>query len=442
MASIAERIALGEIGLEGEIEICTMNPLTGRPWQYQKVKNVVCQSMYDYIRLLIKTSLTQTMYYGWYMKGLAPIPELASKASGGSTIYDLKNPAGFLYLTDGLLPEDRFHYVLDGNIVGFGDLSNSASADLKKGMLTPSASYSFCNEVYRRWDFASDRGKGAITKISLARNGTGAYGEEVAINGTSMRYAFNINGEYWICRAVSKTEIRFERIGIEGRNVVNLGDVITSLPDAPITFSTVPTDLYFCYNSTANKVYISSSSITYNSDYDAGLFCMNLDGSECEFIPFSTYHMNRIYGFSSKDNLLMLYTQESYNSKYKVIFDVQENTIVKRESVSDTIAFNNTFEISRKFYAVYGSTLYTIIDDTFALQSVSVGRPIAIGDAKIIDIVGDKAIMASDANGFPIVYSVPADDKHPCNLMTEKLLPEPVVKGDMPMYVGYTLRLV
>lgn len=468
--SLTDRLLLGEIGIEGEFEIGITNPLTGRLYRHVKSKNVITNGMYEYLRMA-QVDLLRTLYYNGNGH---PRCRNGLKADAGM-IYDYPIPAVYgVCLTDGVLPENTARRLVDGNIIAYGTSNAAVSTNEKLGNLTPSECYALYNKVVRRWDFSSDKGNGTFSKISLRTPySTGGYYEVIAVGSgfdntdplintycaISPPYIYNLPSNYGLKKYVLT----------EGENRQN--SLVASLKKPAVNWGE---QAYLIDGSTDKGVKLHDNYEISLVDFTTGQvikkgYYTDWKNEEGKGISSGlVYASNRslCFYYNSK-----VYWYQKSSGIYEADFDTMVISKISAEIISD-FETNDHFEI-----AIEGNNIYTRNYTTKAVYKID-GNALTAGgfvyekivsyadmyqvNCQLFGVEEGKYIKFAhnDTQGYkkdgstymttsigisrvPLVDNAGAGmNASQLDLMAEKLLPEPITKDNMPMYVSYTLKLV
>ena len=475
--SLTDRLLLGEIGIEGEFEIGITNPLTGRLYRHVKSKNVITDGMYEYLRM-VQWDLLRTLY----LDSSSPRCQCGISRNSG-VLGGYPYPAiHAVHLTDGSLPEDQTRRVLDGNTIAYGTSNASVSTDTKLGVITPSECYALYNRIVRRWDFPSDKGNGTFSKICLAspyeacRYDVIAVGASISGSSDAVRYGYFLNSQpfvYYSANASTRVE---KHLLVEGG----------------YTKTTLVSELK------KPNTYDLSSKYRIDGNTDMGLYS---DTYRIALVDFTTgdikkggYYSDWKYADGSsvsseilKDTyrpLWFYYDGKAYWHKMDYGFYVgdYDTMLVSRISTEVIDDFNFSTSAGYTFeFAIKGNNIYVRNNSTKALYKID-GSALKRGSVKcemiapyatmfggvynmLYDVVDGECakFFHVDPDGYtsntsPAITYMPKSsgisrvpfvdnagsgpNASQLQLMAEKLLPEPITKDNMPMYVSYTLKLV
>lgn len=468
--SLTDRLLLGEIGIEGEFEIGITNPLTGRLYHHVKSKNVITDGMYEYLRMvqfdLLRTMLEVTNYLQPRCRSGIPMD------SGMSSSYP-KAAVASVYLTDGVLPENKTRRLIDGNTIAYGTTNATVSTDNKLGVLTPGECYALHDKVVRRWDFPSDKGNGTFSKISLGNTLKSCYYEVIGVGGEIgrlMKERYGLVSQPYVYYFPSASTSIEKHFITEGQNTKNTLVANLKRPDSysrdhyKIDGNTdrgvqfYDYEVYLVDFTTGEKIKGGYYNVWKN---DAGKTISSEIFREVDY-GINFYYNERFYLYCRRPG---------YEGFYMVDFD---SMVVSKivDGIIDDFTADTYFETVVQSDSIYAggyttSTVYKIDGNSLKNGSFSyeivVPYAVMYGVSGILYGVDDGRYIKffhGDDGGYSInnitympsssgISRVPIVDNagagpnaSQLELMAEKLLPEPITKDNMPMYVSYTLKLV
>lgn len=478
MANMMEKIAMGGLSLRGKIDLQITNVLTGRPYYKFQDHNLVLNGLYEYLKMLCIAALCS--YDGCYTyrpmtclgmgnRANDPIMSSSGFAVGLNNSYVsgndrnppttssdavLKCPVERVVLTDGMEPEYVGRYGICGNIVAEADFRTAVSSGGKFGTFTYAKSLEDMRHIYRRWDWTSANGNGSISRIQLcsSQNLFPVFDRTKSIS--RLEYP-NITGTF-VCSVDNKLVFfqtpTKDNITIRAYEInVDTGaftEKETSIVPSDFGISQVSSGTYLFARGPGQTVYIvcNAGSGRYLHVYTYDLESNSL--SAFELYDYSLIYNGLAWMYCREDGELVLFTHGN-NAPSLLSISLTEKKVYKLPHSFDRISVNQIAGISEfdgRYVTLISSSRKIVIDTTTNTYQEkryyhftnfsSYGNRFAMRVNGLIYIL---SIYKSEVIPFMQIDCVPDFDNLIC-AMTDRLLPEPVVKDNMPMYVGYTLE--
>lgn len=468
MADMIEKIAMGGLTLRGNIDLQITDPLTGRAYYKFEDHNLVLDGLYEYLKMLCIAALCS--YDGHYT--YRPMTCLGSRTTdessfsgfaltsvqtptgdasrGPSTDKDcgaLKSPVHRIVLTDGAAAEDARHTDLIGNIVAEANLSTAASSGGTKGVFSYAKSYENWRKLYRRWDWSSANGNGKIGRLHLCTARALFSMLDRARSRVEMRcfplfsgtYLGTIENRKYFCTDIDSSifAIRCVTYDVE---TLTCTEQTASFSVRDAGFNSYP-------SSASYTLVVSGENGTTHfvcrcyRNYYTQVYTLHADGSLTGFEVGLIYDGGVAY--LGKDGKLILH---SVYEKYAISLETHEVTKLATLKERTYGIQSGLIRYADDRYIVYrGYDAYYFNTETNETTSIStrIGS-FGTGDDNFFYLRQNGVYYLvqtyrSDSIPYTQIDVVPEPERM-LYTMTEKLLPEPVTKDNMPMYVGYTLE--
>lgn len=464
MADMIEKIAMGGLALRGHIDLQITDPLTGRAYYKFEDHNLVLDGLYEYLKMLCIAALcSYNGAYGYrpmtvfgsgsteegYFDGFAlvsvktPTGDASRGPSTDSGYGVLKSPVHRIVLTDGAEPEDVRHTDIIGNIIAEANLSTAASSGGTKGVFSYAKSYENWRRLYRRWDWSSANGNGKIGRLHLCtaralmplldRTQSRSALSALTFSGT---YLGTIGNRLFFCTNCSASEVAI--------NCVTYDAVTMTYTEQAATldlsgYNSYPNSQTLAIGEgTGGVVYLASRC----NNYYFHIYTLYADGTLTGMEVGYRLDNSIYYVYLQGDGALVLY---SYRYKYAVSLETKAVTgVALPASISSNVGLQQCVDGHIKVCSGNTTAPYTYDLDTeidVATQTgAGFGRFNGLAYYLLQDgVVYRLACYQSDTIPYTQIDAIPDLDRK-LYTMTERLLPEPVVKDNMPMYVGYTLE--
>ncbi len=417
----------------------------------------------------------------------------------------LKNPVEGIFITDSTAAPNAGDVSIDGNVTALADFRTVVTSGSQYGTFTYTASRESFRDFYRRWDWTSANGNGTLSKIflgmiggripNMVRSLSEAWGpsNNPAISG---RFAGQIGTTQFYITENNDGVVTILRLDFDVQT--KQFSTRTYTVDFPALGATVkPVGTYLAVKATSNSDLVYVIPHTCNASSKGCIGILTLSTGACRVIDFtatSSYYNYIYYTTSSTDwqyrNVTFCATDG--NDIYMIVYDntalVRINPIAGETNASqvyrlrrdygstsesffhgltEDLGFNVGASESEFYYDVLGSDgsvqrlyLYQQYESYDYEPRYSTLKSACIYGSSIIWKGGNVfnalypagnyyyLVRCSSSGGQmdailkpSVVYTDPAYS-FGCQIMTAKLLPEPVVKNDMPMYIGYTLEFV
>lgn len=512
-----DRIAISDFEIRGHVDLQITNPLTGKPYYKFEDHNMVMDGLYTYLKTLCIIALSS---YNGGPYSYRPLTSMAGYAgvkspyeygqliysfsdyitesanSGSATLPPstsngsrLKCPIDQIVITDSLVSPSANDVSVDGNIVAMADSRTAVSSGSKYGVFSYAKCIETFSKLYRRWDWASTNGNGALSKIMLCQTtpilhqfdfsssaastesditsrGLDAFVGKYAIKSRYTNSIFSI-----IVYKIDTNTPSIKMIGTIEFSNTGLTSTVTGrrysiIPTSDTTAVIIPNsvsdrnklhvykvDLSTCEILSAREMYGTSSSTSSNP--------VALSSSTSPNPNNPSAYMN-----SSGDIIVITYSYTyrlpdsgdklEYRSginKTNRFGDIRtwlyDYAYKNDKDVCSVVEFGDTIRF------VSGSTYYTINTTAPSLATEIIYNHAntynKFCDSNTIILLGFSEPMfnlespyrivgISGIGNAPYIQVDKVASPDLLKVMTARLLPEPINKQDMPMYVGYTLK--
>lgn len=407
----------------------------------------------------------------------------------------IKSPIDMILLTDSTAEPSSNAVLPDGNITALADMRTVATSGSKFGTFTYARSIECFSKVYRRWDWSSANGNGLISKIMLCQSapflmpidlnasraslnsvntsGSSGVGELRCMVGNYVLYTKKVNSVVTanICK-LDKTEpsytklcsISFENLGLSSTVTSKYFSMIliSSTRLLLVTHAVSDTKKLHVYeidttsgelvsaremygaNSASSDTPVTLADSTGESAYNP--IAYQDDNGDVIVITYSyTYRLpatgNKLEFISRKHSAKERLQNTLYNSYLtpgkRSVSPTEFGSTIKYISndlyyVCDTTTGEYTTTNIGAYTAMYSTYFYSYNNLIYTGLN---NAPFALNSP--FEVV---SISMSPTSPFIQVDTVLSPVAQQC--MTARLLPEPIEKNDMAMYVGYTLEFV
>ena len=416
----------------------------------------------------------------------------------------LKNPVEGVFITDSVVAPASGDLCIDGNITAQADFRTVVASGSQLGTFTYSASHESFKEFYRRWDWTSANGNGTLSKIFLgmvsgklpnlirSRSASWLPSDNPAITG---RFAGQIGTTQFYITDNTNGVVTIQRIDFDIQTKRFSSRTYTI--DFPALGATVkPVGTYLAVKATSNSDLVYVVPHTCNNTTKGCIAILTLSTGACRVIDFTatTSYYNYIYSNTSATDWQsrnVCFCKTVGNDIYMIVGNscslVRIDPIagetnaaqvyrLRRDygsasenffhGLSEDLGFSVGSQESEFYYDVMNSDgsvqhyyltqqqnydyepRYTTTRSACIYGSSLIWKGGNVLNALYPDADCYYLVRCSASGGQAdairkpsLLYTNPAYSLG-CQIMTAKLLPEPVVKNDMPMYIGYTLEFV
>ncbi len=477
MADMMEKIAMGGLSMRGEIDLQITNPLTGRPYYKFQDHNMVLDGLYAYLKMLCIAALCS--YGGWY--GHRPMTCLGASNQSSNPMMDLsgfaiglnnytstgndtfppstsksavlKCPVERVVLTDGVEPENSGRYGICGNIVAEADFRTAVSSGGTQGTFTYAKSLEDMRRIYRRWDWTSANGNGTIGRIQLCSlsNPFPMFDTTKSLSmlkspKTSGTFIGSYENRLLFFQTLTSDMITIRACEIDVDTGAFTEQETSIVPsDFGVTTEVIVSSLLMD-KGPGKTVYIvgNASSGKYLHVYTYDIENNTLSVFQLYDYSLSFYRL--VWMYCGEDGNLTLFSNGN-NKPCLLSISPTEKTAKQLPHSLEPLSFLGIAGINEfdgRYLTWINASTKIVIDTTtnkYWQKSYSHfknfdGNRFAMKVNGVIYIV---SIYSSSTIPYMQIDCIPDFDNLIC-AMTDRLLPEPVVKDSMPMYVGYTLE--
>lgn len=514
-----DRIAIGDFGISGHVDLQITNPLTGKPYYKFEDHNMVMDGLYTYLKTLCIIALSSYNGGPYYNRPLTSMagssgtrvpyesnPQRRSfsdyieeSAESGnaklppSTINGsrLNCPIDQIVITDSLVSPSANDVSVDGNIIAMADSRTAVPSGGAYGIFSYAKCIETFSKLYRRWDWASANGNGVLSKIMLCQ--TTPILRQFDMNSSIASTESDIKsrgldaivGEYAIKSSYTNSifSISVYKIDMNTPSIKMIGTIdfsntgLTStvtegkysiIPTSATTAVIIPNsvsdktklhvykvDLSTCEILSARELY-GTSSATSSNPIELSYSTLKHENNPSAYMNSSGDIIVITYRYTYKvpdsgDKLEYISGNNNSNRFNDIRNWLYHYAYINNKSVCSIVEFGDTIRF------ISGSTYYTINTTAPSFTTESISNYVLtynkFFDNNTIIFLGFSEPMFTLDSPYRIVgISSKANTPYIqvdkvispdfLKVMTARLLPEPITKQDMPMYVGYTLNFV
>lgn len=399
----------------------------------------------------------------------------------------LKCPVEAVSLTDGRAEPAAGDMVMDGTVIATADLRTQVASGVKNGVFTYAKSYENFRKLYRRWDWTSANGNGVLSKIYLHTfsRTVPPFLFEKSVSALSLPYssigswttAGQVKNHILYCKGLNNGTASFVLLTIEVGTAAMTAKEFT-LDPAALGGSTQPGSSCFCMLETEEEGVFSiiphnckNKFILQVYRYDSNTGGISLeeytgsryypdDPAQKDYLYYSETdsfsYRNLLAAYVDQDGQIVICSGYRYY-QYKV--PKSGNRLEFLSEYNGYSSDNGSFFNKHGYrYGQDGSYLWLYDAEGKKRYDKQNGRTNSISTEPWsygfwYNFEGTKYVIGGLGDGLIYLCSVFWSASIPylqvdavpegctgLQIMTERLLPEPVVKDNMPMYVGYTLE--
>lgn len=401
----------------------------------------------------------------------------------------LNCPIDQIVITDSLVSPSANDVSVDGNIIAMADSRTAVSSGSAYGVFSYARCIESFSKLYRRWDWASANGNGVLSKIMLCQTTPILHQFDMSSSVASTesditsRGVDAIIGEYAIKSSYTNSifSISVYKIDLNTPSIKMIGTIefsntgLTStvtgrqysiIPISGTTAVIIPNsvsdinklhvykvDLSTCEILSAREMY-GTSSATSTSTVSLGYSTSDNTNNPSAYMNSSGDIIVITYQYTYKvpdtgDKLEYI----AYNNNSNRFTDIRSwlysYAYTNNKSICSMVEFGDTIRF------VSGSTYYTINttapsfstkdlhEHTLTYNKFYDGNAIIfLGFSESIFNPDSpyRIVGISGVANAPYIQVDKVISPDLLKVMTARLLPEPITKQDMPMYVGYTLK--
>lgn len=491
-----DRIALGNFDLSGHIDMQITNPLTGRPYYKFEDHNMVLDNLYTYLKTLCITAMStyETVFGGHLITNLTYVSGATPSFAGSHSNYNpsdgpytqdgpfITNPIGQIIITDDTTSPVATDNVIRGNKIAMAAFNQSADVGSVWGVFSYTKCFETFNRLYKRWDWSSTNGNGKLSKIYLLpkvqflpRQIDFPFSNIISQNFPSADGYTTLRSyrNYWLyTKVVSQVfYMRVFKLNYGTSSVDYKGEVIIRQSDFNLSHS--------WYDDKCSLIAVDDTHLKiipknyYSNTKSLAVYDIDLDNAlatgaseySCSAVPLYIVS-NRDYSSNPRayvDNSGIIHV---FNFGREYLLDMQKGEITYHQDFKDEDSTSYVGGLLGTLCT--GVTQYRIIDDVLYIYNPN--NWWRISDMKATKAVVPTYSMLSepfvsrsnrsdtlthDSDDWYIYTTLRSVNGHQYMqtervrlpfennrlvATTERLLPEPVIKNDMPMYVGYTIK--
>ena len=418
-----------------------------------------------------------------YPQGDSSYPLVSSSARTA-----LKCPVEAVSLTDGRAQPSSSDVRMDGSVVATADLRTQVASGGKGGIFTYSKSYENFRKLYRRWDWASANGNGELSKIYLhtVASSLVPFLFHKSVSALSLPYgsisgwtaAGQVKNHLLYCTGLNNWVFSFVLLTVD----VNTATITSKefvIDSSALGSTKKPASRYFCMLETEEEGvfsiiphcctdnytlqvyrYDSATGAVSLKEYTGSRFYPD-DLTQRDYLCYSTSNDS---SFSSR-NIFSAYV----DTDGQIVINIGYNNYsFKVPKSGNRLIFMHTFTSASSYTSFFHNHGYRSEQDEAYVKLYNADGQVQLNKSTAFieniatecwvygfwnNFSGSKYVIGGLGDGLLYLCSVYWSATIPyiqvdavqegcvgLKIMTERLLPEPVVKDNMPMYVGYTLE--
>lgn len=419
---------------------------------------------------------------------------LSSYSAQGNSSYPpstanktaLKCPVEAVSLTDGRAQPSGSDVRIDGSVIATADLRTQVASGGTGGIFTYSKSYENFRKLYRRWDWASANGNGELSKIYLHTIETTLppFLFHKSISSLSLPVPSvnswmtvgQVRNHIFFCTEINNGVASFAVLTVDVGTAA--ATIKTFVVDPTALGSSIkPTSRIFCILETKEPDVIKIISNNVSDYYTLPVYSYNLTTGEVGLKEYQGFHdypndptrPDRLYNsigqtsfeyrnifaaYRDTDGLITLFS--GYN--YRIYKIPETGNVLQYFSSYRNVGNNSGLLFNNSGYRRPNENYVELLKGDYVYQfNKATGENTSNtpywqygfwynfeGSKYVLGGLGDGLLYLCSIYWSATIPYIQVDavreDDVGLRIMTERLLPEPVVKDNMPMYVGYTLE--